>query len=236
MRFLAARLTRIRRALRQRMRERFLTDYRAALSDIGLRLQDLATLDTAAYVRDRMPLVQPVGSWREVHDIAIAQAPRDGMVLEFGVFSGATVNHLAARTGWRIDAFDSFQGLPEAWRGGYPKGTFARNTLPKVAPNVSLHVGWFAESLPRFLSTDGRDRVRYLHIDSDLYSSARTIFDHLGERIRPRTVIVFDEYFNYDGWRQGEYRAFQEFVARTGLRYEYLTYNHRHQQVAVRIA
>lgn len=235
MTILTARLARVRRAISQRLRRRFLNHYRAAVSDISLRLQDLATLETAAYVRDKMPLVQPVGSWRQVHDIAIPHARlEEGMVLEFGVFSGATVNYLAARTGWQIDAFDSFEGLPETWRGGYPKGTFARGTLPKVAPNVSLHVGWFADRLPPFLAADSRP-VRYLHVDSDLYSSARTIFIHLRNRILPGTVIVFDEYFNYDGWLQGEFHAFQEFVADTNLGYEYLTYNHRHQQVAVRI-
>lgn len=64
---------------------------------------------------------------------------------------------------------------------------------------------------------------------------ARTIFLPLKDRILPGTVIVLDEYFNHDGWRQGEFRAFQEFVAQKGFGYEYLTYNHRHQQVAVRI-
>ena len=51
----------------------------------------------------------------------------------------------------------------------------------------------------------------------------------------PGTVIVFDEYFNYSGWEEGEFRAFQEFVAARKLSYEYLTYNREHQQVAVRI-
>ena len=29
-------------------------------------------------------------------------------------------------------------------------------------------------------------------------------------------MIVFDEYFNYPGWRGHEFKAFQEFVAETG--------------------
>jgi hypothetical protein len=51
----------------------------------------------------------------------------------------------------------------------------------------------------------------------------------------PGSVIVFDEYFDYPGWEQHEFRAFAEFVARARLTYEYLAYNRLHEQVAVRI-
>jgi hypothetical protein len=44
---------------------------------------------------------------------------------------------------------------------------------------------------------------------------------------------VFDEYLNYPGWRDHEFRAFQEFVAETGRQYEYLSVVPSHQQVAV---
>ncbi len=183
-------------------------------------------------------MVQSVASWQEVHDIAISHAHlKDGLALEFGVLSGKTVNRLAQRTGWPIHAFDSFQGLPEAWRDGYPQGKFARTPFPAVHGNVTLHPGLFEDSLPRFLSDLG-DRarpVRYLHIDSDLYSSAATMLRCLDQLVTSGTVIVFDEHFNYDGWRQGEFKAFQEFIARHNAAYEYLTYNHRHQQVAVTI-
>jgi hypothetical protein len=72
-------------------------------------------------------------------------------------------------------------------------------------------------------------------VDCDLYSSTKTIFDHLGERLRPGSVIVFDEYFNYVGWREHEYRAFQECVHARSLRYRYVAYNTREYNVAVQI-
>jgi hypothetical protein len=73
----------------------------------------------------------------------------------------------------------------------------------------------------------------FLHIDCDLYSSTKTIFNLLKGRIVSGTVIVFDEYFNYDGWEKGEYLAFQKYVKENQIKYEYLTYNHLHEQVAV---
>jgi hypothetical protein len=48
-------------------------------------------------------------------------------------------------------------------------------------------------------------------------------------------VIVFDEYFNYPGWREGEFKAFQEFIARESLGFEYLNYNRKAEQVSVKI-
>ena len=36
-------------------------------------------------------------------------------------------------------------------------------------------------------------------------------------RIIAGTVIVFDEYWNYPGWRQHEHLAFEEFKAKTGI-------------------
>ena len=77
--------------------------------------------------------------------------------------------------------------------------------------------------------------ISLLHVDCDLYSSTRTIFAALGDRLIPGSVIVFDEYFNYTGWRQHEYKAFQEYLASSERRYEYLSLVPQHQQVCVRI-
>ena len=80
-----------------------------------------------------------------------------------------------------------------------------------------------------------RTSVAFLHVDSDLYSSAKTVFKYLATRIQPRTIIQFDEYFNYPGWRLHEFKAFQEFVAEYGIRYDYLGYVVAGYSVAVAI-
>jgi predicted O-methyltransferase YrrM len=98
---------------------------------------------------------------------------------------------------------------------------------------VILHKGWFSDTLPLFLD-EYSESVRFLHVDCDLYSSTRTIFSALADRLVPGTVIVFDEFFNYPGWQECEYKAFMEFVS-TGRRFEYLAYNCRSEQVAVRL-
>ena len=53
----------------------------------------------------------------------------------------------------------------------------------------------------------------------------------LKPRLAPGCVIVFDEFFNYPGWRRHEYRAFHEFVAEIDRRYSFVSYSG--QQAAV---
>jgi hypothetical protein len=61
------------------------------------------------------------------------------------------------------------------------------------------------------------------------------VFEHLEPRLVPGSVIVFDEYFNYPGWQQHEFRAFQEFIARRGGGYEYIGFSAERGHVAVRL-
>ena len=185
----------------------------------------VAHMGEATMRRDRFDLLR----------FALARAPADGLILEFGVEKGLSVRTLAAAAGARtVHGFDSFQGLPEDWAGtAEAKGAFdRRGRLPKVPANVRLHVGWFDATLPAFLAAqDGP--VALLHIDCDIYSSTRTVFELLGARLVPGSVIVFDEYFNYPGWRGHEYKAFQEFVAAGGRGYRYLGYAAEKGHVAV---
>jgi len=161
-----------------------------------------------------------------------ADVSGEWLVCEFGVWRGDTINHIAKMTTKQVFGFDSFEGLPERWWGVFEQGHFAVAKLPEVGKNVTLVKGWFNKTLPVFLEQHGGP-VGFLHIDSDLYSSAKTIFELLEPRLKPGAVIVFDEYFNYPSWQQGEYKAFMEFLGKTGLTFEFIGYNRNEEQVAV---
>lgn len=164
---------------------------------------------------------------------ALDQAERSGLTLEFGVGRGKSMRWIAPRVAGPVHGFDSFEGIQEHWNGN-PIGAFAQKKMPKVPENVEFHVGYFDATLPGFLETHA-DPVSFLHVDCDLYSSTVTIFDALGDRLQPGAIVLFDEYYNFHRWQQHEFRAFQEFVARVGLRYEYIAFSVTGQQVAVRI-
>jgi hypothetical protein len=50
------------------------------------------------------------------------------------------------------------------------------------------------------------------------------------------TVIVFDEFYNYPGAEEHEFKAFQEFLDWTGKESVYLAYNQYFEQAVVQIA
>lgn len=229
-----------------------LTETREQVASIGQRLHDLeqrtrrdithaldirATDESARFVLEPMPTAP---AFRHPHDTlrhGLEQVKVDGLALEFGVASGTTLRIISESlqpTGHDVWGFDVWTGLPEAWRTGFPAGEFAQQSVPTVS-GARLVSGLFDDTLPGFL-TDHPGPVAFAHLDADLYSSTRTVLDLVGDRLVPGSVLVFDEYFNYPGWQNHEHRAWTEFVARTGVRFEYLAYTADHEQVVVRIS
>jgi hypothetical protein len=160
---------------------------------------------------------------------ALTLAKPGGLCLEFGVATGSTISHIASHWRGPVYGFDSFEGLPENWYGKFRAGSFAGDP-PLVPPNVTLLKGWFSDTLPEFVGQH-REPVSFLHVDCDLYSSTRTIFECLAAKMLDGCVIVFDEFFNYPGWKRHEYKAFKEFVALHGFDYRYEGLVPGHQQV-----
>lgn len=187
------------------------------------------------YIEQHMPDALGFDTQKEVLEYAMRETRVAGHYLEFGVFTGGTIRYLAGlKREQRFDGFDSFEGLPEAW-GGFSLGRSAFSTggrLPRVPGNVTLHKGWFSDTLARWREQSSGP-VAFAHIDCDLYSSTVDILNALADRFQPGTVIVYDEYFNYPNWERHEFKAWHEFVERTGIEYEYLAY--ARQQVAIRI-
>jgi hypothetical protein len=213
-------------SLRRNIREVIEHEAWVDAGNIGLRVQRIACEQTARFVIEKMPKVPAFRDRFALldHSLASVDPAINGLYCEFGVFTGATINHIASKTSHTIHGFDSFEGLPETWITGAPKGSFAVSALPQVRANVKLHKGWFDQSVPVWAQSNPGP-IEFLHMDADLYSSTKTVFDLLGDRIRPGTVIQFDDYFNYPGWQSdGEYKAFEEFVRARRVTFEYLGY------------
>jgi len=154
----------------------------------------------------------------ELFQLALDMSSEKGHCLEFGVWKGGSINHLAKLDPNRIFyGFDSFEGLPEDWNKGssvYKKGHFSISGLPDVRPNVELIKGWFEETIPSW-KAENPGPVSFLHIDSDLYSSCKTALEELNERIIPKTIILFDELCDftngsYSEWENHEWNAANE--------------------------
>lgn len=167
----------------------------------------------------------------------------NGAYLELGVCTGRTINLIAALNPEKIIyGFDSFEGLPENWVRDdkiIAKGTFKftnANLIPPVLENVKLFKGLFKDSLPKFIKEYIKNMpIALLHIDCDLYSATKEGLMILKKNIVPGTIIVLDEYYNYPGYKEHEYKALNEFLVDTNYAVEYLAFNGLHEQVVVRI-
>ncbi|MFK7850339.1 MAG: TylF/MycF/NovP-related O-methyltransferase [Akkermansiaceae bacterium] len=172
---------------------------------------------------------------RESHLSYAASKVREGLILEFGVFRGITINQLAGIFPERqINGFDSFLGLPEDWKGfrQSDENFDRRGVMPTVKSNVKLHQGWFEETLPVFMKA-ASEPVALAHVDCDIYSSTVTVLDCLAPNLVEGSIVVFDEFFNYPSFKIHEYKAFYEFVEQYGFKFEFISY--AGHQAALRI-
>lgn len=173
------------------------------------------------------------------------QVKLNGLWMEFGVFTGRSLEQFSRKAPKEIYGFDSFEGLPEYWDSNNPKGCYSLggktppgyivgdnhsmfdSNLPKNwkpwPKNVKLIKGLFSETLPKFLKENNGD-VALVHIDGDLYSSAKDVLDNLKPRFKKGSIIVFDEIVDYPEYKNHEIKAFAEFLLDTGFNYKPLIY------------
>ena len=179
-----------------------------------------------------------------LHEDTTKHVEIDGLWLEFGVYEGHTISKICEATDKTVYGFDCFTGLPESMPE-CPEGMFNMSGQPpKSTPsissggacdpkwnrkggqswkNVEFIVGLFQDTLEDFLKSHP-EPIAYIHIDSDLYSSAAYILEILEKekRLIPGSIIVFDEILNLPDYRQHEIKAYAEYINRSGLEYETL--------------
>ena len=94
--------------------------------------------------------------------------------------------------------------------------------------NVTLVPGWFEDTIPKFIkSKNFKDFSSVIHIDSDLYLSAKIVLDSFKNTIKSGTIIMFDEYFYCKDTEKHEYKAFMEFVEENNIKYRYIAHTDR---------
>lgn len=209
--------------------------YRRELADLEAPAFILDSVDFA--LANRAPNTRLFACSYVTLAFALEMAPRDGLVLDLGVFHAASTNYLAARTERTVHGFDSFEGLPEAW-GQHQAGAYSVGSrLPEVRANVELRAGWFDATLPAFAAErPAGETVALVNVDCDIYSSTKTALDALAPRITDGTILVFDEYFATARWREDVHRALMEAAHAYGWQPSYLAFNGFTKQAVVRIA
>lgn len=152
----------------------------------------------------------------------LAYHVQPGWAVEFGVYSGYSIHMIGEKM--PVIGFDSFDGLPEDWRPGFPAGKFRDGILkhlPVYPSNVLLVAGWFDKTVPDFPFPP----LSLVHIDCDLYSSTVTALAGVTPHVQVGTVIVFDEFTGYPGWEGHEAKAWSEWCGVTGVTVEQIAAN-----------
>jgi hypothetical protein len=165
--------------------------------------------------------------------IAAEVAEEPVLYLEFGVFEGASMrvwSRLLRNERSHLHGFDSFEGLPEGWSLNENRGHFATGGEPPRIddPRVRFFKGWFEETLPAYEPPPHERLV--VNVDADLYGSAALVLTTVEPLIRPGAYVYFDEFND----RAHELRAFDEFLARTGMRFSAVAVSPELSHVAFR--
>jgi len=204
----------------------FFLKYASHGQNVIEELDRRAVVDSCDFIEQHMPRTQALRTREDLWTMAIRSLAPTGLVLEFGVLDGYSTNYFARHLNRPVYGFDSFAGLQEDWAGtAAPKGSFDRGgKLPRVRNNVTLIKGWFDETVHVFLCAHS-EPIAFIHFDCDTYDATKLVLAACGSRIVPGSLIIFDEHHGFRGWREGECKAWAEFVAERELRFEYLAFN-----------
>jgi hypothetical protein len=105
--------------------------------------------------------------------------------------------------------------------------------LPKVASNVKLTKGWFEDTVPEFVNQLGIEKILLVHMDADTYKPTKFVLNAIIKNLDKGSILIFDEYFGYSGWKLHEFKAWQEIVEFYDIQYRYIGYGP--EQVAIEI-
>ena len=167
---------------------------------------------------------------------ALKKSSGCGHIIEAGVYFGQSINMIAkSMSNQSIIGFDSFEGLPEDWNDKEAFGSYStKGQLPKVKKNVKLIKGWFKDTIPEFINSNPAP-IRFLHIDCDIYSSTKDILNALSASIGVGTIILFDDFFGYNGYENHEWKALNEFVNEFKFNIEFLGFCPLGRELAVKV-
>lgn len=129
----------------------------------------------------------------------------------------------------RFFAFDSFEGLPalegvdtlgrDFAEGKYAcseAGLRARLDSAGIPPERLVTVpGWFEQTCrPETIDKLRLRKASIIHVDCDLYTSARVVLDFVTPLLTDGTILIFDDWYCFRGHPDlGEQRAFEEWRA-----------------------
>lgn len=175
---------------------------------------------------------------RQLHEYVMTTVQGSAITyLEFGVHKGESLrwwldgNHNPHS---RFVGFDSFEGLPETWRKDFQKGHFSTGSMvPDVDdPRCSFEVGWFQDTLPRFIDGSSLGHPIVAHLDADLYSSTLFVLFTIAPVLAPGDILILDDFPD----TLHVFRALTDFLSAYPIRLRAIAKNTEMRRIVVRVA
>ena len=140
--------------------------------------------------------------------------------IEFGVYEGISTNFFSSKLKKKFYGFDSFEGFKEDWHGTIQaEGDFSLKNAwripkgkkgPTLNDNVVLEIGWVQDTLQNFIDKNPAMKINFVHMDMDTYETSKFILEKIKPYLKQNAIICFDELYNYEGWKVGEFKALTE--------------------------
>ena len=140
----------------------------------------------------------------ELYSIASGLNKLEGHCMEVGVWKGGTAAIIAKavseNTATKVLLFDTFKGVPKAgakdtlYKGGEHSDTSREVVIELMKElklfNCEIHRGIFPDDFPNITI----QKLKMVHIDVDVYQSAKDIFEYVWPKLVVGGVVVFDDY------------------------------------------
>ena len=150
-----------------------------------------------------------------------------GLVIELGVWKGTSLREIAEAVPERtVYGFDSFEGLPEPWRGD-AAGHFSTNGNPpeNLPANCQIVKGLVQNTLEPFLK-EKQEHVAFVNFDMDIYSATSAALKALAPWFYSGSILHFDQIMGHRGNLDEEYQAFAEFLKWSHYRFTLIGQRH----------
>jgi len=217
---------------------RYITPQQIKKSKLRLKLDNELVEETYDYFKKHFEKSLIFYNLESIREYAIQSSllndkHKEYNYLEFGVWKGRSSNFFSKFIN-KLYCFDSFEGLKEDWVGNeVPKGYFNLNKkIPKLNSNIEPIVGWVEDTLDDFLKKHN-PKINFVHMDMDTYSPTKFTLEKLKPYLVKDAIILFDELYNYPGWKNGEHKALMEVFKDN--EFEYKAFNLEDKQCVIQI-
>jgi len=200
-------------------------------------LYERAQIKSADYIEQKLNNSYIFLTKEELWDHCIKSLTVDGLICEFGVLTGYSINYIAGKLPITapIYGFDSFFGIDDNWYGVAPTGAMNLNgVMPIVPKNVTLVAGYFDKTLPQFFLQKHNSQISLAHFDADTYAATKIALESIKSLLVKGSILIFDEYHGYPNWENGEFKAWKEFVGDNALEYEYLGFSLQQSAILIK--